>query len=193
MISAKPLPRDQHGQIKREFKANGNKYTILTPSECMTPHRQNWLEKLTNEWLFGSSAETIAAKINQIGAKIHELGHEAEGRYFVSTELYCLQAGLLNRSKQKYSRSLYIATLFIVKNGEDTRNWTMEAAKQKIDDWNTEGYTAHDFFLLSTSLLRPITAQLKKDLDNLPKSLAPMILDELQNTASDTIMENLSE
>lgn len=193
MTTTKQLPRDASGQIKREFKANGHKYIILTPKEAFTPHRHNWLEKLTNEWIFGCSPEDFAGKCNGIGARMMQDGHDPQGRYFITTQLYSLQAGMLNRSKQKYARSLYMAALFINRKGEDIRNWTMEAAKEKIEDWNNEGYTADDFFLLSTQLLTPITERLKKDLKELPQTATPYLESQLENTASSSIMENLKE
>lgn len=194
IYKAKPLPRDSDGNILRTWKANGRTYTILTYKEAFVPIRQSWLEKLSFEWIFGGDLTKVSAQIKQLAVDLYEKGQDPEGLFDIGETLNAMYRGLLTRSKQKYSVSLVIATLFIVRDNEKLSSWTLESAKEKINDWNTEEITADDFFLLSKQLLKPITKQSTKNIASTSPELLRRVLGVTEeNSGTKQIEENFDD
>lgn len=54
----------------------------------------------------------------------------------------------MRRTDRNWDFSLYAASLFITRKGEDLNEWTEAEAEEKVEDWRKEGIHEADFFFL---------------------------------------------
>lgn len=145
----KRLPRRDDGTYKAEFEANGVKYRIRTADEGVSIARFNEYQKMAGMMGFGATFQ----KLYENHQKAIKLANGVVSKENTFTDLVlhlnAIQEGILKASEERNSIALYICSLFIVREGEDLTTWSMELARDKIDDWNREGYHAEDFFFLA--------------------------------------------
>ena len=187
-MKIKSLPTNSDGELLKHFTANKKKYTILANEEAFTPIREAWLRKLSTNVFFGIEDDVMYKKLSELQQLIFEQrGVEA------ITALDAIKVGLFNKNKYKYSKALYLCCLFIVREGEDVTKFDLDYCKEKIDDWNSEGFIASDFFLLAARKLSNLYKMLKEEAQKMPKASLDRLLDNLDVTHSEKIMENLNE
>jgi len=147
----KRLPRRDDGSIKSTFEANDVKYTIRTADEGISISRFNEYQKFAGMLGYNATFQKMYEN-NQKAIKLAN-GVVSGDNTFTDLVLHlnAINEGVLQASEERNSIALYICTLFIVREGEDLTTWSMELAKDKIDDWNREGYHAEDFFFLALS------------------------------------------
>lgn len=145
----KRLPRRDDGTLKSTFEANGVKYTIRTADEGVSIHRFNEYQKMSGMLGFATTFQKMYDN-HQKSIKLAN-GVVSGKNTFTDLVLHlnAMQEGILQASEERNSLALYICTLFIIREGEDVTTWSMEQARDKIDDWNREGYHAEDFFFLA--------------------------------------------
>lgn len=145
----KKLPRRDDGQIARKFTANDIDYTIRTADEGVSISRFNEYQRMSAMIGFGATFQKIYENISQ--AIKYANGVVSGENTFTDLVLHlnAMRESILEASEDRNSIALYVCTLFITREGEDLTTWSIEDAKDKIDDWNREGYSAEDFFFLA--------------------------------------------
>lgn len=145
----KKLPRRDDGTLSRTFDANEITYTIRTADEGVSISRFNEYQRMSAMLGFGATFQTIYENITK-SIKLAN-GVVSQDNTFTDLVLHlnAMREAILESSEDRNSLALYLCTLFITREGEDLTTWSMEDAKDKIDDWNREGYSAEDFFLLA--------------------------------------------
>jgi len=145
----KKLPRRTDGTLHTSFNANGVRYFIRSADEGISIGRFNEYQRMSAMVGFGATFQKIYENL----AKAIQLanGVVKDENTFIDLALHlrAMQESILDASEDRNSLALYLCTLFIVRKGEDLTTWSMEDAKEKIDDWNREGYSAEDFFQLA--------------------------------------------
>ena len=145
----KRLPRRDDGSIKSTFEANEVTYTIKTADEGVSIARFNEYQKMAGMLGFGATFQKLYEN-HQKSIKLANGVVSGENTFTdLVLHLNAINEGILEASEERNSIALYICTLFIVREGEDLTSWSMELARDKIDDWNREGYHAEDFFFLA--------------------------------------------
>jgi hypothetical protein len=147
---AKDLPRHpETGGILNVFQANGNKYYILTPQDAFPVSRFGWFSKFAMQFM----ANADFTNAYQRRVKMRELLNDFAARRSEYTDLVLANEAeaeeVRKMSEMRYTPALYMATLFIYREGEDAAMWTMAQAEEKIEDWAAEGLGINDFFTLS--------------------------------------------
>jgi len=149
MTKIKKLPRNDQGQILREFNANGKKYTIRSSEEGIGIYRFSELQKMG--LVIGYNATFQQFDDNLLAIENLQLSDEPSASIKKKTMLHtqAMREGIVKVAKTRYQKAFYMCTLFIVREGEDETQFNSDEAQSKIDDWNTEGYDAGDFLALA--------------------------------------------
>jgi len=140
MSELKRLPLD-----KNEFQANGKTYKI---KNTLTVKRHSDFEKLQNHYGFGLSFEGIVDKLKQ-SIEFANKGKGVEAWNIILN----LRDGIASRLDDRSHPALLLCSLFIVAEDEDLTEWNEKDQRQKIEDWNKEGYDVNDFFVLASNLV----------------------------------------
>lgn len=151
------------GNIPETFMANGVKYKILTPEQAITPIRYFTYEGLKFSYSFDNSPETIAAELtkahNIINGVVMGTNKNGVGILDSLTILYGIVETLKQPTKTTISRGRYmmlICSLFIVTENENLSDWEESSAETKIQNWNAEGFSMLDFFLLGLTFVKAL-------------------------------------
>lgn len=149
MKQIKRLPRNEDGSISNKFPANGQKYTIRTAEDGIGVFR---FSKLNQFGVIVGGNITFAEYLEFLSdiSELQLIDEPAKVIKARTIEKCALQKQKVQQFDQsRYEAALYMATIFIVREGEDLSTWNQTLAKQKIDDWNKEGYHEDDFFVLA--------------------------------------------
>ena len=71
-------------------------------------------------------------------------------------------------SKERYNYAMYLASVFVVRKGDDPLTWDTNTANEYITDWAAEGLSEQDFFqfaLLTVSGFQEHYKKLKAEAD----------------------------
>lgn len=142
----KRLPRNEKGtDFARTFKANGNTYIVRTQKEGIGILRYSMFQNFTSVWAFEADAGSQMKAWQDMVAKLDDF---LRGKASLS-EVYAIARSAtdgLNRTRATdYRYVFWLATLFVVREGEDMTTYIEEDQQKKIDDWNAEGYNEQDF------------------------------------------------
>lgn len=161
------LEKDADGVIL-PFKTKKGKYFIIRPGEPLGIQR--WMEYERLKIVLGTG-KTFTGLIESIHAVEKLLGSDkplAEIRLEAILTLNGLRRGLVELSKERYNYALYMATVFIYREGDDPLTWSQTKATEYIEDWAKEGLSEVDFFgfaLSTVTGLREIYNGLKQEMD----------------------------
>ena len=170
----KKFPRDEDGNIRSYFMANGKKYLIRSADEGVGIDRFTMFEKLSIPAGFARSFQAIFEAL----IKAEKLANGVLTKDNTFTDLaYHLKTvtqGIQDKTEERYNICFYICTLFIVLPEENLSNWSEREADEKIEDWKKEGLDANDFLSLALGGIRgfwsayqEMTEKIKKMSDTL--------------------------
>lgn len=144
-MKIKRLPRDNRGQFKREFLANGNRYVIRTQEEGIGIMRYCRLLNMSSVWgMQADLASQLRAWRNAVGAIDRAINGKGSYGDFYAIAQNAVDG--VNRSGQTdYLYTYWACCLFIVRDGEDMTAFVEADQQAKIDDWNSEGIHEEDF------------------------------------------------
>ena len=152
--------------ISKVIKANGNNYIVLNERQAFTLDR--FRTHLMWEQMF-AHAKSLSHLVND-NIKSKTL---VNGVWKGTVEFTALSAhleGIANNyfkdHVQREHISLYLCTLFIVREGSDLNNYTLEDATDCIQDWIEEGLYAPDFFTLAIRYTPSYTKILIENMEN---------------------------
>lgn len=146
------LPRDEQGNIKRNFEANGHKYIIRKASEVLTLRRNTELNRMG---LVAATGLTFAELINKTQQSTKAIIEIELNENFTLSKMkpilinQGIEEALVRLSKENYDAILLYCTIFIVRENEDIRYWDYETQIEKVNDWNEGGFDVNDFFILA--------------------------------------------
>lgn len=158
---AKELPRHpETGGILNVFHANGNKYFMLTPQDPFPIVRYGWFSKFAMQFMANADfTNAYQRRVKFDGLLTDYVERRAQYKDLILAN-EAEKEEILKMSEMRYVPSLYMATLFIYREGEDMGGWTMAEAEQKIDDWAAEGFGINDFFSVSAHFVEAYNDQL---------------------------------
>ena len=147
------------------FEANGNKYSIV---DTLCIERWKYLEDFQDLIGWGRSFDDIF-KLLKKAYELMDQGKQNEPRIIIHNLLTSAKEKLENR----YHPALMLCTLFVVKEGEDQTTYNEEFMKDKIKDWQVEGYDINDFFQLAWTLVPGFIKHYQDDLVDSLSKLSP--------------------
>jgi len=135
------------GKWKTPFMANGKKYHIRSVREGLGFVRYKQLRQMLSIVGFNATyAEQIQA-LNRIIKAANSLVTKEPKLDQLFAEIENMKQAIQKTDKD-WDYSLYAATLFICREGEDVSTWSESDANEKIADWQAEGLHEFDFFTL---------------------------------------------
>lgn len=134
---------------KRTFAANDQKYIILTGEEVLNVNRWSAYEKLQSMLGFNASIQSLVNQIHEIEQDLTKVMQGKSALLQVVKRLSQLKDAIKGDIEGRFSKALYICTLFIIREGEDISKWSMSDAEGKIEDWANESIAINDFLILA--------------------------------------------
>ena len=134
---------------KRTFVANDQKYIILTGEEALGVNRWSAYEKLQSMLGFNTSIQSLVNQIHEIEQDLTKVMQGKSVLLQVVKRVSQLKDAIKGDIEGRFSKALYICTLFIIREGEDISKWSMSDAESKIDDWANEAIAINDFLTLA--------------------------------------------
>jgi hypothetical protein len=148
----KSLPRDENGELKSHFQANGKTYRILSESDMFPISRWGLYSKFTAQYLSGQDFQGMYHTLSGINDTVNGYADRTKVFTDIVLSIKAAMEGLMEMSKVRFDSSLYLSTLFILSDGEDITEWSLADADIKIEDWSKEGYRVDDFFTLAGNM-----------------------------------------
>ncbi len=125
--------------------ANGKQYKF---SRDLTIERYKELEQLEVEFFYGFDMHGL---FNKLKDAYNDLNKSKPAD--AAIKMYRIMEGVADRVDKREPCVLRICSLFLVTDDEDVTTWSEDLAKQKIEDWQKEGYLIDDFFSLAANLV----------------------------------------
>lgn len=178
------LEKDQDGVIL-PFKTNRGKYFVLRPGEPLGIQRWTEYERLK---IVLGTGKTFSALIEALHGVEKLLGTDnplADIRVEAILAINGLRRGLVELSKERYNYALYMATVFIYREGDDPLTWSMDKATEYIEDWAVEGLSEQDFFSFAVATvtgLKKIYSDIKREMDKEAERLSGISLSVTKGT-----------
>ena len=145
------LETDANG-ILLPFKTKTAKYNIIKPGDALGIERFTQWEKLSIVGGVGKSFSAIADALKSIELLLGEDKAFANIRTEAILAVNSLRRGIVDMSGERYNQALYLASVFIWKEGTDPLKWDFNTATEWISDWQEEGLSELPFlsFALAT-------------------------------------------
>lgn len=153
MKQIKNLPKGGDG-LPIDFETSKHKYRVMKPGEPLGIARFSEYEKLQIAFGFGQSFAGILDVYNQIERLLGADKPFAEIRTDAILLVNSAKRSIVDMTAARYNKALYLATIFVVREGDDPTKWDMHTAEDYISDWSAEGLSEQDFFFLSASAVR---------------------------------------
>ena len=160
----KPLPRDEAGKIARFFTANGNEYKIVEWEHGPPIDRWSAYEKWALMFTYNASPAELVENNRKTGEMLNRImaGDKTITVLDVIAHQKSIVDGIITIANQKYTRAMWLCSIFIIREGEDVRTWSSATAESKIMDWIKEGFSVDDFFLLAQTISMQFSKNLLK-------------------------------
>jgi len=136
------------GKWVSEFQANGQTYYIRGPKDGIGLRRYAMLKKMLSVVGFDASFPEQMQLLGEVRQELEKVA-QGQARFFTAVEkVLNMQKAIEQTNDRNYDFSLYTASLFVVRKGEDLAAHTDELAEEKIKDWEAAGIHEEDFFFL---------------------------------------------
>lgn len=136
-------------KFEHRFKANGTQYNIRTVEEGMGLYR--W-QLFSSKFFPLSGIDTTLGQLRMWNQQALQEANKIGTQLQNLSELFKALANFdeaVRRTDRNWDFSLYAATLFVTRKGENLDEWTEADAESKIEDWRKEGIHEADFFFLT--------------------------------------------
>lgn len=150
----KKLPRDENGKIARYFTANGKDYKICEWENGVPIDRWSAYEKWALMFTYNASPTELVQNQRKTGGMLNRImaGDTTINVLDVIAHQKSITDGIITLSNQKFTRAMWLCSIFIIREGEDVRTWDSSVADSKIIDWIKEGFSVEDFFTLAQTI-----------------------------------------
>lgn len=163
----KTLPTDPAGVIL-PFKTANHKYQIIRPGEPMGISRWSEYRKFSIVFGMGKSFGAVYDAFDEI-----ELMAVSEKPYQELKRDIVLKAnsnkrGINEMSKARFDYGFYQASFFIVREGDEKKDWTYDLANEYITDWKEDGISEESFFFFAAKTvvgLKERSRKLKEEME----------------------------
>lgn len=139
------LPKDQSG-VLLPFTTKKGKYNVIRPGDPIGIQRWTEYEKLK---IVMGTGKTFTALIETLEKVEKMLGADkpfADIRVEAILTVNGMRRGIIELSRERYNQALYLASIFIWREGDDPLTWDINRATEYIEDWAGEGLNEQDFF-----------------------------------------------
>lgn len=145
------LEKDAAGNLL-PFKTSKHAYNPIKVGAPIGIRRWTEYEKLRIVLGTGKTFSTLLEVIQSVELLLASDKPLPEIRLEAILTLNSLRRGLVDLSQSRFNQAFYLATIFIIREGDDPLNWSLELAERYIEDWASEGISEHDlfFFALNT-------------------------------------------
>lgn len=144
----KRLPKDDLGNFKPTFKANGKTYYIRTAEEGIGLLRYSRLIQNSTSVLYDLDVATMTKNIDKAISMFDDRQRGKKNIIEIALHLHSMREGIGSALRKNYNYSFWTAALFIVKEGESLSRFVEAEQAEKLEDWLSEGYHEHDFYEL---------------------------------------------
>ena len=128
---------------------SGKKYHLRTPEEGIGMYRVSKLMQLSTQAGFGMNIDQMKANLAKISKHLESFQRDGHGLAKAFAVLGSMETGLNAEVRREFHLSFYTASLFIVAEDEDLKEWSVEAQEEKIEDLLI--YHEADFFFLAVA------------------------------------------
>lgn len=130
---------------KDVIPANGKNYKLITE---LTIERFKKLDEMEVEFFYGFDMKGMFEKLKETFEYLNK-GKVADA----SVRIHNLMKGIADKVDKREPIMLRMCSLFLITEDEDITTWSEDLCKQKVEDWQKEGYAMNDFFsLVATSV-----------------------------------------
>ena len=130
---------------KDVIPANGKEYKIISELPIA---RFKQLDEMEVEFFYGFDMKGMFDKLKESFDYLNK-NKIADA----SVRIHNLMKGIADKVDKREPVMLRMCSLFLVTEDEDITTWSDELCKQKVEDWQKEGYAMSDFFSLVATLL----------------------------------------
>ena len=172
----KSLEKDAAG-VLLPFKTKNYKYNIIRPGQPMGIKRWMEYEKLSVVVGFGKTFEAITTTLAELEKLLGSDRAFADIRVESILIANGLRKSIVEMSRERFNYAMYLASVFIVREGDDPLTWDIEKATEYIQDWTTEGLNEQDFFsfaLLTVHGFKAHYSELKKEAEAQAEKLSAL-------------------
>ena len=151
--------------ISKVITANGNNYIVLNERQSFTVDRFRTHLMLEQMFAHAKSIEHMVNDAKTSRKLVNDVWRGDANFTTLATHIESIAKNYFEDNLYRDHISLYLCSLFIVREGADLTNWNIEEASEWIKDWVTEGLYAPDFFTLaimfSTSYMKILTENME--------------------------------
>jgi hypothetical protein len=150
----KRLPRTPNGKFAPTFQANGTTYRIQDV-DSISAAKWNKMKRYSVLALSALRGDGIVKFINEIEAALNSFIRDKASMGGAFSIIETARKNIGELSEDRKDPVFSACATFIIPDGGDEVNFSDAVAEKAISDWEAEGYTYPDFFLL---LLKQQTA-----------------------------------
>jgi hypothetical protein len=141
------LPRDPaSGHFLNKFKTTEHTYTIIG-GDVIGIEWYTYFQKRSVQMGFARNFQQIRNELQEI---FISLGTEASKSNAI-VRIKAMMDAVVDFGNEQFDASIWICTLFVMREDELISEYNEQIALEKIEDWKKHGYSEMDFFLLAGS------------------------------------------
>lgn len=145
-------PNDPNSRFLSEFKTDKHTYTIIG-EEGIGFERYTAFQKRTIQRAFARDFQSLYNELNDIKMSIAGEQNVAKMRSDAILHITGIQDAIADFGNEQFEASMWLCTLFILREDENVTEYSEKIAEEKIRDWSQQGFSELDFFLLSGSMV----------------------------------------
>lgn len=174
-FTAKAIPKDPETGDLLPFTANGKKFYPLPDGAPIGPTRWSAYEKMSIVLGFG---RTFKSLIDEIKA-VKQLQYDDKPAGQIKLETSALIQSILDAAfsvkNDRFTMGFYVASIFIVREGEDPARWDASLAESMIADWAAENLSEQDLFFFALRKVNGYKAAWKKHASEQQKAAGELL------------------
>lgn len=144
------------------FSTKKHKYNIIRPGEPMGISRWTEYTKLSIVLGTGKTLSAVVEAFEEIEKTAAQDRPFPEVRRDIILLANSNRRAILELSKARFDYGLYQASLFIVREGDEGKDWSIDMANEYIEDWKSDGISEQDLFFFATETAVGLKRQVRK-------------------------------
>lgn len=174
MASLIQLERDADGNLL-PFKTKNHKYTPIQAGSPIGINRWTQYEKLRVILGTGHDFISITDTLRDVEKMLAADKPFDEIRLEAILLINSLRRGVVDLSKARFNKAFYMATLFILRDGDDLKEWTVEKAEDYIEDWQAAGVNEEDLFFFALGRVAGFKERYREMRDQISREQAALL------------------
>lgn len=144
------------------FKTRAHKYNVIRPGEAMGINRWTEYTKLSIVLGTGKTLSVLMEAFEEIELLAAKEKPYEELRRDIILLANSNRRAILEMSKARYDYGLYQASLFIVREGDEAKDWNIDLANDYIEDWKEAGISEQQLFFFANATVVGLKKQVQK-------------------------------